>query len=109
MRPTDKRDRPMHGCLHAHPIGGPLGVPCDYVGASPGGLPVGEATPSHRANTRAAGIRSGQIRYIPVWAPETIGTRPLHPNLEVRPLALVPLKARLYRLTVHLAGPPHAT
>ena len=39
-----------------------------YIGASPGGLPglpAGEATSSHQANTRAAasGIRSGRIQY----------------------------------------------
>ena len=55
MRPTDERGRP--------------------IGASPGGLPAGEATwaAGGLRGGRAAGFRGGWVRYRP-----TLCTRPLH-------------------------------
>ena len=55
MRPTDERGRP--------------------IGASPGGLPAGEATRAAGGlrGGRAAGFRGGRVRYRP-----TPCTRPLH-------------------------------
>ena len=66
MRPTDERGRPMHGRPHARASDGDV----IYIGASLGGLPAGEATPSRQSY---ADCGTGTPAASPVEPPSVVG------------------------------------